>query len=414
MKALPLAIVVVALASSRGAWADESDGDSEGDERQEPSNELTIVPFVGGDSDVGLGGGYLASLARLSPDHEPFLFRIESASSITFKNSTQGDLEIPYVDSYVLLDLPHVIKDKLRVQMRISYTRESTLNYYGVGNATRLPDSPAPEDPYFKHRRTHPTVRVNAEYALPFNFSATWGLKYTHNWLTIEDGTRLAEDIQNGSEPLRHLLRDGGTHGVLELTYGAAWDTRTEEESPSRGQYHTLRIDLAPGGADLMPHRWARWNTAARFYQTLIEGRLVLAARFVSDLLIGKPPFYELPRYDDTTALGGIKGVRGIPAQRYYGKIKLFTNTELRSELFDFDLFGKENTFGLVGFFDAGRLWADYDEEPDLDGGGVGIHYGTGGGVRVQAGESFVLRLDVAWSPDARPIAAYLASGHIF
>ena len=49
-----------------------------------------------------------------------------------------------------------------------------------------------------------------------------------------------------------------------------------------------------------------------------------------------------------------------------------------------------------------------------LDGSELGLKYGTGGGLRWAAGKSFVLRFDVAWSPDADPVGAYLAAGHTF
>ncbi len=126
------------------------------------------------------------------------------------------------------------------------------------------------------------------------------------------------------------------------------------------------------------------------------------------------PPFYELPRFEETFAIGGAKGVRGVPGQRYYGKIKAFSNVELRRELFKAKVLGDERRFGIVGFCDVGRLWADYKHDPELDGTGLGLKYGVGGGLRVASGETFVLRVDVAWSPDANPISGYLLAGHIF
>ena len=106
--------------------------------------------------------------------------------------------------------------------------------------------------------------------------------------------------------------------------------------------------------------------------------------------------------------------MRGVPAQRYYGKVKAFSNVELRSELFDFELFGDRRRVGLTGFGDFGRLWSDYESHPELDGEGLGLKYGLGGGLRLTSGKAFVLRLDVAWSPDADPVSAYLISGHHF
>lgn len=380
---------------------------------QSPRTELTIVPFVGGDSDVGFGGGYMASLGRLSPEYEPFLYRIESAGSITFKE-TQNGVEIPYLDTYLLLDLPHVIKDKLRVELRASFTRESTLKYYGLGNQAPIAKDRDSADPFYEHLRIHPTFQGQAEYDLSFGLVLNWGFEYTQNWLEIPPKGKLALDMREGTAAEQRLLRAGGTHALLKLSYGLAWDSREDEQAPGSGQHHSLSLEVSPGGPHFMPHRWAKLNGTFRFYETLILKRLIFASRIVSDWIFGEPPFYELPRYDDTNALGGTKGVRGVPAQRYYGKIKLFGNAELRSELFDFEFLSKTNTLGIVGFFDAGRLWADYAEKPDLDGSGIGLHYGAGGGIRVRAGESFVLRFDVAWSPNAQPLAAYLASGEVF
>ena len=66
---------------------------------------------------------------------------------------------------------------------------------------------------------------------------------------------------------------------------------------------------------------------------------------------------------------------------------------------------------GIKSFVD---WYADEARHPELDGTGLGLKYGVGGGLRVASGQTFVLRVDVAWSPDANPISGYLLAGHIF
>jgi hemolysin activation/secretion protein len=134
----------------------------------------------------------------------------------------------------------------------------------------------------------------------------------------------------------------------------------------------------------------------------------------VGDLLLDHPPFYELARFEDTFALGGSKGVRGVPGQRYYGKVKVFGNLEARYRLFSFHMLGKLLRFGVATFFDAGRLWADTSSHPELDGTSFGLKFGAGGGLRLQQDKTFVVRLDLAWSPDARPIGGYFGVGELF
>lgn len=370
-----------------------------------------MVPFVGGDSDVGLGGGFIASWARVSEAYKPYLMRIEAGTYLTGRKGADG-LEMPYLDSYVLVDLPHALRNKLHLRFRASHTRELTLKYYGLGNDSRIePDHPRE---YFLHERTHPTLDVRAEYQLTRALQLLWRVSFTRNWFSIAADSSLGRDMREGTPLVRRILGAANPHSVLAFSYGLAWDDRDNQVSPQSGQYYSARVDLAPGGSGEFPTRWGRANGNLRVYVPLVSQRVTLALRAVSDVLFGDPPFYELPRYDSTPAIGGANGVRGIPAQRYYGKLKLFGNAELRSRLFDFRLFGKKNGFGLALFVDAGRLWLTDRALSELDGSGLGLKYGIGGGPRIVAGKSFVLRLDVAWSREARPLAAYLASGQMF
>ena len=100
---------------------------------------------------------------------------------------------------------------------------------------------------------------------------------------------------------------------------------------------------------------------------TPVRHLLTFGARLVADGLFGDPPFYELARYEDTFAFGGVNGVRGVPGQRYYGKVKVFGNLEARVQLFSFSLAAKECTLGIAAFFDGGQLWADWRRDPLLD-----------------------------------------------
>ena len=79
-----------------------------------------------------------------------------------------------------------------------------------------------------------------------------------------------------------------------------------------------------------------------------------------------------------------------------------------------FSLGASEYALGVTGFFDAGRVWADVTPAPSSTGPGWGLKYGVGGGLRLRKGETFVLRADLAWSPDARPFGFYFLAGHAF
>ena len=413
-----LSLLMTAATIERAALADDPRPDaakSSGEQPDKPETEFTIVPFVGGNSDMGFGGGYIASLARRDPELAPYRYRIETAGSMMFGQDDAEKIRINYTDVYLLFSFPNLVKERLALDIRASYTLESNLKYYGVGNASSVDPDIDPTDSFYEHSRAHPTLRATFEYRTR-PIALAWGASYTQNWLDVPEGTLLAGDLASPDPVTRQLLGEAKPHGTPKIHLGAAWDTRDDGVSPVRGLYVTEQVDITPGTLGAVDYRYVRVGTAVNLFVPIVpkERRLVLATRVVNDLLFGDPPFYELPRFEDTFAIGGAKGVRGVPGQRYYGKIKAFANVELRSELFKARVLGDERRFGVVAFTDFGRVWADYDSDPELDGTSLGLKYGIGGGLRVASGETFVLRVDVAWSPDANPLSGYLLAGHIF
>lgn len=375
--------------------------------------EFTPVPLVGGSSDVGIGGGAMVSYAVTRPGFSPYVFRLELFSMTTMKGRDDG-LYVSYQDHYFMAHWPHVIKDQFSFKVRASFTRESALRYYGLGNVSHLPPSANLTDQRFKYDRLHPELRLYGLVHLTKRLVLDLRVNYTLNWLDFGGDTRLAQDL---ADPELSLTDPGHFHQVVYLGAGVQWDARDTPVATSRGHLQTLRVDWAPGGtrALAMPYRFARFNVASHFYVPVFGPASVLAFRLLGDFLLGDAPVYELARFNDTSAFGGPEGVRGIPGQRYHGKLKVFGNLEWRQVLFGFPFLGKQNKLAAVVFADAGRLWSGVSKwAKRLDGKTLRVHYGLGGGLRLLAGCSFVIRADVAWSRDARPVGAYFGAGQVF
>ena len=324
-----VAVLLTGASFSAIAWAEPADEPKspvqvqeqrEKDEKVEAGDdtELTAVPIVGGDSDVGVGGGFILSYAHLRKGYRPYLYRLEAVGVITFKGGEEGSgVQIPYTDNYALLHLPHVIKDELEVELRLNFTREGTLKFYGLGNASRVRPDLDPNDNYFEHSRAHPGLRWRSTYHVTQTIDLLFGATYTQNWLTVRDDTQLAETMRSGSAVERELLGTPKNHAVAQVSGGMAWDSRDSEVSAKRGQYHSVRTDFSPAIGSALPYTWARVTSAARVFVPLIPEKLTFAARLVGDFLVGDVPFYEFVRYDDMFAIGGGSGLRGVPAQRY-------------------------------------------------------------------------------------------------
>ena len=399
-----------ALASDPLNSSDKSTNDEAA--KKEPHNELNLVPLFGGSTDIGIGGGFFAGLARIQKGYDPYVFNLEAAGLVTFKQGS-GSVELPVQDLFVKLTVPRLFGLPLRLEVRPSYTWE-ILRYYGLGNGSMDATRSGAVSAFVSYHRLHPQLDSAVRFRIVDHFAGLGGFRLTGNWLQTEANSTLVRDQTTGSDEVKKLLGTFGAHGVLLLKTGVQWDDRDNELSTHAGTFGELNLKFSPGGSSSFPYRYGNMNLIARAFIPLSKPAVTLALRAVFDLLVGDAPFYELSRFEDTYALGGSGGVRGVPAQRYYGKVKLFGNAELRTELISFHALGKPMLLGVVGFFDAGRLWADTHAEPGLDGAGAGVRYGTGGGLRLQSGSAFVLRVDVAWSPDANPLSGYFSAGQLF
>lgn len=375
--------------------------------------EMNFFPIVGGDSDVGFGLGQVSDIARLGTTEGTFRWRLEDAAFVTFK-IRDGSLIVPFLDIYALLTVPSFGPGgRFRLELRPSYTDERTLGYYGMGNAS--PNLADVSEQQREYRRIHPTLAGRLRMRMLDSFFATAGTSYTQSWLEIPQDSLLVQQQSTGSPEVCQLLGGFGSHAVELLEVGLEYDTRDNETVTQRGQYHALLARMSPSLGSYLPYQYVQLDFTGRFYTNPIPRWLSVSLRVVGDVFLGTPPFYELARFDDTPAIGGGKAIRGVPAQRYHGKVKLFENLEARSELFHFTVKNKALILGTALFFDSGRTWTEpFHRHAELDGTGIGLKYGIGGGLRLQEGKTFVVRADLAWSPDAQPIGGYFSAGEIF
>ena len=93
---------------------------------------------------------------------------------------------------------------------------------------------------------------------------------------------------------------------------------------------------------------------------------------------------------------------------------------EMRAQIVSFGFLGQQFRLGAQAFADAGRIWSDFKIDKERDGTGIGLKYGVGGGVHFIWGEAAIIRLEVAYSPDATsanpglPLGLYAADGLAF
>ena len=434
-------VLAAVLLSGRGAAGDDGAARGKDPERLEVGG----LPALNYDSDRGLGLGAVVNLARFDPAYEPYRWRLRLVLYATLKQAPGGGTEIGVHDDQIKLDLPGLAGGWLRLRSIVGFRRFTTSGYYGLGNASRAEtpweeiDPDLDPDGYRVARRFHQYDRIYP-YGRFYGSFALWddsaparrrrldgfaGFGFAYNIVNLyqdsllEQQARLAQDSSEDGQTLARLLHGTDDHALLQLTAGLLWDSRDHEYVPTRGTFVELSVRGSPGVEDDL--YFAGMTLNARHFWPLYGEHLVLASRALGDLLFGNPPVYELAHFgsfDQADGPGGGWSVRGVPRYRFHGKVKMIGNLELRGRFLPFQIGNNQFHLGANLFLDAGRVWADYRDAAlggaALDGELVDFAVGAGAGLRLQWGETFVIRADPAWSPTERTFGFYIDIGHIY
>ena len=430
--ALPAALLAGALLYTPAAGLAAAPSPPETDSTVLPSKEeieWVVAPEVSYDSSLGPGLGVFANIAKLDEGHAPYRFRISGQVFFNLRRSSDGRLDSPYQHHYALLDVPGLADGRLRLHLELRFRRQTTAGYYGLGNAS-VDESPEAEE-FHQFARTFPSLRVTTQGSLPNHLRVFAALGLGASWITVYPDSQLALD--RDAQAL--VSADGGAaasslvglepHVLLDGSAGLLWDSRDDEFAPTRGVFADFSFR---GGVGLpvvadssgppaeTPFAYGGANLTVRTFSSLWGGGLTLAVRSRVDLLFGNPPLYALAAVggliEDRWATGGGTSIRGVPLQRYRAKIKLQSNIELRARLGRFQLFGRPSRLSILGFVDLARFFADWMPQPALDGSGLGVKVGFGGGLRLRFGRTLIVRADLGVSADG--LGGYVDVGHIF
>jgi len=398
--------------------------------------EFGLLPAINYNSDLGVGVGALATVARFREDKNPFDWRLEFLTFFSLRDQGRG-VEISQQSHSVRLDKPGLVEGRLRLEAALGYFEQANTGYFGLGSA-------APSPPSDQDARSRQVRRIAPEASLNFRIGL-WAepVPVGKRRLELLVGTRLRYTSFEALPDSRFALdraeaRSGGAisslfrgfedHVLWLLVTGLLFDTRDREFDTRRGGFHELSVRASPGvDASL---EYAGTALISRWYFSFAEDRLTLASQSVVDALFGDVPVAALSSFGGQQPVqgpGGASSLRGVPLQRFYGKLKLIQNLELRGRLLRFRLGDQRFLLGGLAFVDAGRVWGDYRNReievrrPDgtvdlraLDGGPADFELGLGGGLRLKWGQTFIIRVDVGHSPTLGETGFYIDIGDVF
>jgi hypothetical protein len=385
--------------------------------------EPAAFPLIGGDSDIGFEFGAVGTLSSFGDGAKPFLWNMDMLLSLSVKEGPGGP-EIAQQNYLWQIDVPNLYGGILRLNPEVSYNHTVNYGYFGLGNASSSappPSSNANPGRYYEWNDSVVQVRSEARVRIEGALAAVFAAQYLYVKPVAYADSVLAQDSVARNPDGSPRIRGTGPLSLPSLAAGFSYDSRDDEIFPRRGMLHEVGVRLEQG-IPVGDVRYAEAGAILRGYVPVV-GPVVAAARLVANFQIGDVPFYDLFQagpFDQKEMPGGSAGIRGVPVGRYLGPIKVVGNVELRAMLVEFRLLKQKFSLGNDVFFDTGRVWSDYSFHSPLDGRGVGLKYGVGGGMYFLWGQAAMIRLEAAYSPDAvaenptLPIGIYVEDNTMF
>lgn len=428
-----------ALAGSDAAETDALEGALTERAEQAPATGWAFqgLPLFNFNTDTGFGyGGQVVVVDRADGTWRPWRASIMLRYWATTENIYGHILSV---------DLPRFMGTAWRMGLELQASRNLYNPWFGLGNEaaydeawstcmdrSALAANPdvCPGNASFRGLRygsyelsALPRVILNLRVPLTGDWSLFLGhrlrlesirLGYTAEELGQSAPSVLAQDAAAG--------RVGGLDGTVltpqsqrtsELAAGVQFDTRDLEATPTSGMFHELSTRAGLGaigsefnywGATLHARGWVPIPGTSR--------QLIVALRGLADVMGGEVPVSLMPFFGGLEAregIGGTASVRGVLRNRYQGPVKALGNAEVHWRPLTFRPFSQRIELGLMGFFDAGRVWSDL---AFADGGGLTTS--TGGGVRLIWNQVMVVRADYGVGLTEPTQGFYLEMGHVF
>jgi hypothetical protein len=369
---------------------------------------IAAVPTATFDTDEGFGTGGVLTLYHSDGETEPYrdavTLNVFISSKLVQSHGIAWDGLKPFgVDG--------------RAYVRLGYYSTVSENYCGIGNDVTC-DAPSglkPDDArhFTLMRFVKPYATVIARPWLrdkPYRVEALIGWR----GFLLEPGDLTHAGPYPGS--LYAKDHPGGERGFESAPFvGMVLDDRDDEVFPTRGIYAESSVRAAH---PLVGSTWT-WAGAdvqfASFFSLAETPRLVLATRFIGDVIEGDPPVVDMARIGgtvDAISFGGSQLGRGIREQRYVGRLKAFNQTELRAQVFTTRILGQDLDHGAALFGDVGWIGNSFD---DLGPRPLKLLSTLGVSYRLIWNKTFAIRADLAISPDEEDGPGfYVIVGQVF
>lgn len=262
---------------------------------------------------------------------------------------------------------------------------DNTQNFFGLGNNTPF-NKTGNYKKYYRARFNIYQLDPSLRWRMPKGSELSAGLSFQQ--YNFDENENTGRFINNVS--LIHSY-DSTTITSNKSFLGAVFtytrDARNNKLLPTNGAYFTLKLQ-GYTGLNKYAGSFAQAVTEFAFYKSLDrQQRVIIANRLGGGVTTGKPAFYQ------ALFLGGQENLLGYRQYRFAGENMVYNNFELRIKLAQVASYILPGQFGMVGFYDAGKVWAKgYNS--------TSIHQGVGGGFYFSPAQMAVFQLVAGYSQE--------------
>jgi hypothetical protein len=262
---------------------------------------------------------------------------------------------------------------------------DNTQNFFGRGNETPF----VKNEGYQKYYRTRFSL-------IDFTPSLRWkngrgsslSVGPTAEYYHYSQNDNVGRFINNVNELHSYdsaTIDQDKMHLGIKAQY--TFDKRNNKLIPTWGAYFNVVVQ-ADEGLNKYSKSFIKINPELALYKGLnAKQTIILADRIGGGVTLGSTTFYQ------SMFLGGQGNLFGYRQYRFAGQHSLYNNMELRILFPDFGNYILKGQFGIAGFYDIGRVWANDEHSSKW-------HDGVGAGVFLCPAGLAVFRFNMAYSEE--------------
>jgi hypothetical protein len=261
----------------------------------------------------------------------------------------------------------------------------NTLNFFGQGNESEFIKE-GNFKRYYRSRFNTYQASVSLRWGQLKGSSITVGPAVQFYHFDVEDNKD--RFILNTDKILSYdslTIAENKWHAGVVLNY--IRDKRNNTVLPAWGSYINVRLQ-GMAGVSSYAKSYGQLIPEISFYKPLnAKASIVLAERIGGGITVGKAAYYQ------SIFLGGHENLLGYRQYRFAGEHSLYNNLELRIRLANIGGYVLPGQFGMMGFYDIGRVWQEGESSGKW-------HNGVGGGVFFAPAQMIVIKGLAGWSSE--------------